>query len=106
MIKITFILSILLIRQKKKYYKTKNAIINLSWTSNVPVAVKTALKKGKYASYYVNGIKEVKTLGETRYVLTIDNHGGSTMATEGYGSWEDYRITFDTNGALTNVNEL
>ena len=78
----------------------------LNRTGNLPVIVKTALKKGKYASYYVDGIKEVKTSGETQYVLTIDNHGGLTMATEGYGSWEDYRITFDTNGALTNVKEL
>ncbi|MDB5149587.1 MAG: hypothetical protein JWQ57_3607 [Mucilaginibacter sp.] len=78
----------------------------LSCTWDMPLAVKTAFKKEKYASYYVDEIKEVSKAGETQYVLTIDNHGGSTMATEGYGSWEDYRITFDGNGALTNVKEL
>lgn len=78
----------------------------LNRTASLPEAVKTALKKGKYASYYVDEIKEVLTAGETTYVLTVDNHGGSTMATEGYGLWEDYRITFDGNGALTNIKEL
>jgi hypothetical protein len=78
----------------------------LGWTWDMPSAVKTALRKGKYASYYVDEIKEVKTAGETQYVLTIDNHGGSTLATEGYGAWEDYQIVFENNGVLTNVKEL
>lgn len=78
----------------------------LNRIGNLPQAVKTALKKGKYASYYVDEIKEVLTAGETKYVLKVDNHGGSTMATEGYGAWEDYRITFDGNGTLTDVKEL
>ena len=67
---------------------------------------KKALKKGKYASYHVDEIKEVNTIGETRYVLTIDNHGGSTMATEGYGAWKDYQVVFENNGTLTSVKEL
>jgi hypothetical protein len=78
----------------------------LSWTWDMPLAVKTTLRKGKYASCYVDEIKEVKTVGETQYVLTIDNHGGSTMATESYGAWEDYQIVFDSTGVLTNVKEL
>jgi hypothetical protein len=79
---------------------------NLGRTQDMPLAVKTALRKGEFASYYVDDIKEVKTTGEIHYVLTINNHSGSTMATEGYGAWEDYQIVFDSNGALTNVKEL
>jgi hypothetical protein len=78
----------------------------LGRTQDMPLAVKTALKKGKYAAYHVDEIKEVETAGETQYVLTIDNHGGSTMATEGYGAWEDYQVVFENNGILTDVKEL
>ncbi|MDB4904696.1 MAG: hypothetical protein JWQ63_3977 [Mucilaginibacter sp.] len=78
----------------------------LSWTREMPLAVKTALKKGEYASYHVDEIKEVNAARETQYVLTIDNHGGSTMAAEGYGAWEDYQVVFENNGTLTSVKEL
>ncbi|GAC1313636.1 MAG: hypothetical protein NVSMB24_37130 [Mucilaginibacter sp.] len=78
----------------------------LNWTKDMPVAVKNALKKGKYASFYEDEIKEVTTNTGTQYILTIDNHNGSTMATEGYGSWEDYQIIYDINGALLSVKEL
>lgn len=78
----------------------------LSWTWDMPLAVKDALKKGKYASFYEDEIKEVTTNTGTQYILTIDNHNGSTMATEGYGSWEDYQIIYDINGTLLSVKEL
>ena len=80
--------------------------VKLGRTKDMPLAVKTALKKGKYTAYHVDEIREVNTMGDTQYVLTIDNHGGSTMATEGYGAWEDYQIVFENNGALTSVKEL
>ena len=78
----------------------------LCWTKDMPFAVKTALKKSKYASFYKDDIKEVTTKTGTLYVLTIDNHSGSTMATEGYGGWEDYQVIYDNNGVLTSVKEL
>lgn len=78
----------------------------LGSTKDMPLAVKIALRKGKYAAYHVDEIKEVNTVGETQYVLAIDNHGGSTMATEGYGACEDYQIIFDNSGALSSVVEL
>ena len=78
----------------------------LSWTWDMPLAVKTALRKGKYASFYEDEIKEVTDKNGITYVLTIDNHNGTTIATEGYGAWEDYRIVYDNKGVLTSVKEL
>lgn len=80
--------------------------INLSGTKDMPLAVKTALRNSKYASFYEDEIKKVTTQNGTLYILTIDNHSGSTMATEGYGNWEDYQVTFDSNGLLTSLKEL
>jgi hypothetical protein len=78
----------------------------LSWTRDMPLEVKKALKKGKYAAYHVDEIKKVNTAGEIQFILIIDNHGGSTMATEGYGAWEDYQVVFENNGILTSVRQL
>jgi len=79
---------------------------NLHWTWDMPKAVNSALKKGKFASFYEDAIKEVTTNEGTQYVLTVDNHNGNAMATEGYGSWEDYRIVYDSNGNLISAIEL
>ncbi len=80
--------------------------IQLKATKELPVAVKNALRNGKYASFYIDAMKQVKTANDAKYVMTIDNHNGTTMASEGYGSWEDYQVVYVGNGKLLNVTEL
>jgi hypothetical protein len=78
----------------------------LNSTNEVPIAVKNALRKGKYASFYIDSIKQVNKGDQFNYIMTLDNHGGSTMASEGYGSWEDYLVVYAGNGDLMRVTEL
>lgn len=77
----------------------------VSW-KNTPEEIRAALKTVKYAAYYTDEIKQVNSKEGKTYVLTIDNHNGSTLATEGYGSWEDYQLTYDDAGKLINTKEL
>lgn len=77
----------------------------INWR-NTPKQIKAALRTGKYAAYYTDEIKQVNSKEGKIYVLTIDNHNGSTMPTEGYGDWEDYQLTYNNAGNLINAKEL
>ena len=74
--------------------------------NDLPESVKSAFKKSRFASFYDDEIKEVTTKDSKTYILIIDNHNGNTIPTEGYGSWEDYQLVYDSNGVLTSVKEL
>ena len=78
----------------------------LKATKELPAAVKNALRNGKYASFYIDAMKQVNTGNDLKYVMTIDNHSGTTMASEGYGFWEDYQVVYDRSGKLLSVTEL
>ena len=71
--------------------------------SKMPRSLKTAFRKSKYASYYIDELTEVITNDTDFYRLKIDNHGGSSIPTEGYGGWEDDQLDYTTSGTLINT---
>ena len=85
------------------YYSTNGrwikTEISIPWTKDLPPAVRTALQKDGYASWYVDGIKEVQTPGEPLYVLHIDN--GPSLDAKHYDAFKkDMIVSFTQDGVL------
>ncbi len=100
-----FVASFTLNKEKCKAYYTKDG----SWIktetemrslANLPLEIRSSLKKGSYASYHVDRIEDVKMPSKNMYLLQVDNESGNMSAYENAGSVDDELLYYNDNGKL------
>ena len=72
--------------------------------SNLPPAVRSFLKNGKYASWHVDKLERVETPSRNLYKLQIDNHDGNQQQYENAGSAVDKTFYLTENGRLVDYH--
>jgi hypothetical protein len=73
---------------------------NIRHMASLPYSVRTSLKHGKYASYYVDNMESMQMPAKNMYVLKVDNNGGNKSAYENAGSVDDETLYFSARGRL------
>lgn len=71
----------------------------------LPVAVKTSMKIGGYAAWYIDEAKEVNMPGQHVYLVHVDNAPVLTIP-DPYLFKDDYQLTFSESGELTKKEKL
>jgi len=97
-------------RRYKAFYSKDGSWLsderNMRHTSSLPTGVVLYLKKGKYASWHIDGFKKVQTPSESIYLVQVDNNSGNQMAYENLGSIENRMLYFNSSGELLKINTL
>jgi len=74
--------------------------------TSLPTEAQLFIKTGKYASWYIDELKSVKTPSESLFLVSIDNNNGNAVSYDDNGSVENKVLYFDASGKLVNVIEL
>jgi hypothetical protein len=91
-------------RKSQAFYSPDGAWLNteitIRHTRSLPMDVRLSLKKGNYASWYIDEIKNVKTPSHNMYLVQVDNNSGNKMVYEDAGSVDNRTLYFNDNGTL------
>jgi hypothetical protein len=68
-------------------------------SKDLPVAVRRGLEKSDYANWYIDNIREIRTTGEVRYRIHVDN--GDLLDSDHYDAFRrDFILWFTPEGSL------
>jgi len=75
-------------------------ISKINWTWKLPKQVLNGLKHSQYASFKVNGIKDVQTPSKHFYQVLVDDSTAQPDADHAAVFTQNYVLEFDTGGVL------
>ena len=77
-----------------------NTMSKINWTWKLPKQVLNGLKHSQYASFKVNGIKDVQTPSKHFYQVLVDDSTAQPDADHAAVFTQNYVLAFDSNGVL------